>query len=978
MLHRFARLFALGVALALAACGTDAPEIVDLSGSLELEGAVPDPAREGGWLVDLGGVQVDREGRALLTLRNASARGLNVEASPLEAPFSSTLGERASIGAHQRLAFEVIFAPDERGGREAELLLSSRLGSLQLRLRAEGVIPSVACRPGKVDFLYLAAMNETVTQLVTCTNDTKVDVVLTVPPIEGDPAFAWGDGVVPGARMPLAPGASIELPVDYTPRETRYHEAGFRPVVDDGAVLPRVRLEGWARAGDLVVAPSGDMCLFFSPLALGESREEWITFYNLSSRPIRILSIEVPEGYSIDRGLPIELPADDPDNLLIDSELVLPIRFTPTQLGPWPGVVRITTDDEKEPVREICLAGYAGGPALSCDEGGIDFGEVAAGVRVNRSIRCTNAGTGTIDQEVAWLRIFSVGATNSAFWVRLHDPNKTAFAPGESFLVDVSAIPMAAREYYGAAMIASSDVEFDGGGFPLRAQGVELPPCDYAIEPAAIDFGAVAPGGKAVRDLRIRNRGTAACLVHDLRLGEESDPAFSLPGGAIVSQRLEAGEELPVEVAFAPEHAAPLVGGNAVVQLSNGRRPSVVVPLSGVAETSCLAIAEPTLDLGMVVPGCSSGLRSLHLYNRCEVPVAVDGLELGAASPFSVEAPLPLVIPAGEGATVGVRFTPGEEGSFAGILRIHGDASVPYAVALAGSGGLEGQIDRFPAGVRQPLDLLWVVGGGAADAQARAAAEAQALVAGLAGWDFRIGITGAASAGCESPADGRLLPLVGERFLDPADADRLAERLGAPICGSGGGTFAAAARALELAQVVDDPAHPEMADGNAGFLRAGAPLALIFLATDDDGSGGTVESWIDRWAAHTARDPRLLSVHGIVGGARHLAAIDQVGGGSFSAAEPAYAEGIDAILRALRGLVAHLPLTGIPLDTDGDGRLSSLELQVAVDGVELASRDPQGNERWRWDSGAGGIVFAPGAVPSAAASIEVRYWPACR
>jgi hypothetical protein len=256
-------------------------------------------------------------------------------------------------------------------------------------------------------------------------------------------------------------------------------------------------------------------------------------------------------------------------------------------------------------------------------------------------------------------------------------------------------------------------------------------------------------------------------------------------------------------------------------------------------------------------------------------------------------------------------------------------------------------------------------------------------------------VSASTKEGCAPAPDGRLLPIDGSqpRLLRPDMPDLvnvLASRLAVDACQdpARAGAIAAAVRALtELAELEDDPAHPEPQDGNAGLLRPGSNLLLLFLLGGDD-----VEATIDdayRWALEISLLPSTsvvfpqawmpLDSGGFEDGWEPTVVeyfVDSFGGvlfdSSFQPWAPPVTDGFVSIPTQWR-------LSGWPYDADDDGWITweAGEIRVFVDGVELPPTDGDGEPIWEYRHSLRAVRFLPGHLPPPGSKLTLTYLQPC-
>jgi hypothetical protein len=209
----------------------------------------------------------------------------------------------------------------------------------------------------------------------------------------------------------------------------------------------------------------------------------------------------------------------------------------------------------------------------------------------------------------------------------------------------------------------------DGGGTGFRA-------CDEGawsacacggldVEPAALDFGALAPGARLEATVALVNRGPAPIPLRSVTLGEGN--AFRI---------VQAPEHVPanraaalVVVSFAPPPDGGPVVDRLRVEPDLAGVPAVEIPLSG---RSWLECERSKLEFGDVPLGTSS-TTVLRCTNARSDGVRIEAVEVVAdpAAAFAVAEPLPeRFVPGRQSFEVGVTHRSEREGEVTGTLAV--------------------------------------------------------------------------------------------------------------------------------------------------------------------------------------------------------------------------------------------------------------------------------------------------------------------
>jgi hypothetical protein len=258
------------------------------------------------------------------------------------------------------------------------------------------------------------------------------------------------------------------------------------------------------------------------------------------------------------------------------------------------------------------------------------------------------------------------------------------------------------------------------------------------------------------------------------------------------------------------------------------------------------------------------------------------------------------------------------------------------------------------------------------------------------GVDVRIGVTttglvprsGTCPGGASGGEAGRLFPVNGsrERVVSSADGSAVSDaqaNLEVGICHNLVQGLETMRQALSspLVDRADDPRTVEPNDGNLGFLRDEARLAVVLLADEDDHSGFNPDSYIQ--FLQTFKGPGMghrVTMHAIVPtdpacktagapGPRFAEVARSTGGEVVNVCRSSYQDLLDDLAFRAAGLQREFRLGAEPVDTT--------EMVVEIDGRVLDEA------AWWFDSTRNMVVIEPRAVPQPGQSVTVRYRAVC-
>ncbi|MBL8957091.1 MAG: choice-of-anchor D domain-containing protein [Myxococcaceae bacterium] len=552
----------------------------------------------------------------------------------------------------------------------------------------------------------------------------------------------------------------------------------------------------------------------------------------------------------------------------------------------------------------------------------------------------------------------------------------------------------------------------------VKAQSVTLPPCQYTVSPASLNFGLVTPPSYRDLTFNIKNVGTQSCLIPYLDLETGSSPIYSLPNGPIEQRDVAPGDTVSVLVRAAPNGVSTtqveIARGNVVFGISDPLSPEKRVALTTSVATACLTISPAELDFGVVERDCSSNRRTFAVYNTCATPVVVNswGVAAGAGIPAGSAPTCPgpadcpefmmdgapsfsmgTVLNAGAAtpATFSLLYHPLDYGADIGafVLNVtqNGDV-VDYLVSLRGRGDTIGfNIDTFRQDPRPKADILLVIDNSCsmADKQSALAQNFRSFISYAAetNVDYQLGvITTDMTALTEGHLIGDAAGL-NPKVLKPTTPDLETVFTNRVRVGIGGGIPAGMAQPALKALTA-----PLITTVNAGFMRPDAVLAIVIVSDAGDQSPAPQTVYESQFRnIKGAQRPQLFSYNQIgpfsmpVNGctydmfsdvSKNLYLIARLGGVREEICSPNWATALKNIGKNAFGYRTTFYLTAEPDLTMGR------TIVVKIDGVTLPTVSMQGGPVWRYEPVANSIIFEPLFVPEPGKTLTVEYYVSCR
>jgi hypothetical protein len=1013
-----ARLVTLAVVVVVAsACRCTEPIAQGAGGELVLVG--DDGQVSAALAVDFGRVPVGAAVTRTVTLQNRGRSGLRLvapevtgDAVAAAGPFRWTSPDE--LGPGQTVTVEVGFAPGQVRPFLATVVVRSpdaaeAAREVTLSLTGEGIENACAVDEG-LDFGEVALGEERERALVL---DNPRDEPLTVTLSEVAAPFRQ---VAPGGRRVTVPARGTTS-VRYAFRPSVAASSLTTVLVTLGSTCPEaaVRLRGAGIAEGLRLVPD-PVDFGFAPPGLTSRRP--LSVVNATARELSVALTFSSAEFS------------GPGQVTVPAFTTTPLEaiFRPAMLGARRGSVVARSGSLAATAQ---LRGVGGGPDVDVRPARLAFGRVALFQGVSptpqaRRLQVWNVGTRASGQREERLflgdggagPLVSVegvdgGAAPPGLTARLSA--MPAFVPadgleaGRFVAFDVELTPASVGRLEAQVVVSSNDPDEGEVRVPVTADVVALPPCALRVEPAGqLQFGTLTPGVPVVRAVVFENLSRTpgdVCLVSALELAPESHPAFALREGPVAEKELAPGQRWTVELQATSSGTGMGAISGALTWSSSSAAPAGRLQLTAAIDAACLTIAPVDLDVGGVGLGCTSGGRSVLLYNSCATPVTVTDLALidaaGArpnsppacpgATPcpefaFSQRPPVPFTLaPGAAPVAVTVRYEPIDLGADVGALGVTSTAAGSPAVqvvTLRGEGAATGVVTDVFQGAGVPrVDVLFVIDGSCSmsSKQMSLASNLPAFFARTlsSAVDYQLAVVvGQGPPSVPSRGTFRFGPTHPTPILSRAvpDAER---QFGARVTsiGAQGGNEECLQPALEALT------PPLSVSSNAGFLRSGAQLAVVCVTDDSDYSPQPVSFYVA--ALTNLKQGRVndLTISAIAGytqtcpatqleNGRYATVTAATGGVREEICTADWAQSLGRLSLTTFGQSGRFFLRGTP-------DLSARPLEVRVDGQVVAAGTPP-MRVWTYDVLGNAVVFEELYRPPAGARVEVTYQPTCR
>lgn len=846
--------------------------------------------------------------------------------------------------------------------------------------------------PAVIDFGRVPLQQAVVSPLV-LENGRALPSSTTLSAITGDDASSFFFDAMSPLEVPAQ--GRREVPVRFSPLEERSYEAFITLQRSTACPAAQVRLIGEGSNEALTWSPAR---LDFGRIPLGVSVVRTVTVVNNSN-------VALPLAVAVG-STEFTLPATNATSLPPRSSTVIEVACAPQTLGPLAALLSLDIGTVPVTPARVNLSCVGGGPRIRVDPSPLQFGLVpmsSVGTEVTRRrVLVQNIGTAPPapgdpannlvlgrNGAVPWFSIVPKNPNTRVqeFSVGLRSAYDNAVGlpavAGQNFAeFEVSIAPTNPGLREADLLVYSNDQKEPIVRVAITATPRLPESCQLTISPEGADFGSSPRGAMFTRFIGLTNApdaATATCLISGIEMAPGSNPAFVVSDPVVSSILIPRGETRFVRIqANVPGTAnvGDYLRGQLRFSVSGEATPRLVPVDLNVSR--CLVVDPPLLDLGLVQQNCTSGSKTVTLYNVCGVPISITSATPPTA-PFRVtSSPLgssPLTLdPAGQ-LRIQLVAAPTTVGSFSGTLVLDSQeagTSYQHGVGLRATADPVGvQQDTFTQGDAQ-VDILLVIDNSCSmgDEQAALATNFAAFMSSAASGNgnWRIGVTttdvfveqGVLVRNMGNPA--ALTPTT------PNVASLFAQKV---QVGTGGSGFE---QALAAAQLAVSPANRN--GPNAGFLRSGAVLAVVIVTDAIEQSPNSVGSYLASLRAAKGGKSELVQVsvvgpftqpsstcftEGTVDPSRFEAAINQTGGVKSDICTLDWATDLQNISRNVFGARRNFELSG--------SARSAADIAVSINGTPIPA------SAWRYDAANNAVVF--NSPPSPGSTIDVSYRTAC-
>ena len=424
-----------------------------------------------------------------------------------------------------------------------------------------------------------------------------------------------------------------------------------------------------------------------------------VSIQNVGSAPLTLYDATADSGFSL--GKPFAqlelLPGAQPAQIKVLTKPLVVGKTSGTLTFIHGGVGALGSTKVPLSVR---VAG-----ALQVVPGALDFGAIAVGEAVTKTVTLTNNG-GLGEAKF----IAATPSPAAAFQVIAAPPIGTTIDEGESLQITVQCKPDAAGAYSSELAIAT-----DAPGFNKLTVSLDcISGALVVAEPMHLAFGPVAANAEVVLPVTFTNVGLSGTTLQEADTQTLTpagvDKAFTTPG--LLIKTLGPGESTQAAVQLAASADGDYTGVLSVDPLTVGQG-KINVPLTGFTGPGLALVAggDP-LDFGVQPLGSTTTRTALVVNVGTTTATVVDVNFVGAPGPYTfVDKPQGLTLAPGESAPVVVQFAPASIGSYPATLQVTGEND-PTLALTGKSGGLLSvtpgtlAFGEVPQGTTEELPIL--------------------------------------------------------------------------------------------------------------------------------------------------------------------------------------------------------------------------------------------------------------------------------
>jgi len=488
-------------------------------------------------------------------------------------------------------------------------------------------------------------------------SNTGDDTLFLQTPTISDSGFSIPSGP---ASLTILPNQTESIVLQFAPTKRRSYSGTLRFIASNGVTVPSVTLRG--QGIQATFSPGNDTVFAFGYVHVGRTLERTFDFSNVGDDTLFLQTQSLAgNGFNV-------VPEPASLTLLPGQAGSFVVEFAPVTEQVYGETLSFTASNGVA-APTVTLSGTGALPhmAVAQNHETVDLGQVKVNSSNTQDFAVANTGAWdlTLSSASAAPTPFSIGT-----WPTIVAGNTTGY-------VAVNFAPTATGSFSGMLVIAGDDASNPSDTIFLTGTGIESA---LSIDPVNVDFGMV-PVASIVRDtIKLSNTGTASVAINSYTLSPLVG-TFAVVNSP--AAQISAGGTALVIVSFHPD-AVGNFAGTLTLMTDDAGTPVRTINLSGVGVRGTLAVAS-SIDFGNVMVGHDSVIRAT-LKNTSPVSVTINSLTMTGSAFSHGTFATPLLIAAGDSASLDLTFAPTIAGAASGSVRVTLGDNTLVNIALTGAG----------------------------------------------------------------------------------------------------------------------------------------------------------------------------------------------------------------------------------------------------------------------------------------------------
>ena len=552
-------------------------------------------------------------------------------------------------------------------------------------ITVDAAVPDIAVSATSLDFGDVILGNSSANS-VTVSNTGNGDLTVTTTVLSGSDAgdFSIVSG---GAPFTLAPGASQEVSLEFSPSATGAKSASLVISSDDPDENPvSVALSGNGTAVPVPDIAVSATSLDFGDVTVGNSASQSVTVSNEGSADLNVSATTLSGANAAEFAI---VSGGGTFTLAPGASQVIELSFSPASVGSKTASLEISSDDPDENPVSVALSGNGTAvpvPDIAVSATSLDFGDVTVGNSASQSVTVSNEGSADLNVSAT-----ALSGANAAEFAIVSGGGTFTLAPGASQVIELSFSPASVGSKTASLEISSDDPDENPVSVALSGNGTAVPVPDIAVSATSLDFGDVTVGSSASQSVTVSNEGSTDLNVSATTLSGANAAEFAIVSGG-GTFTLAPGASQVIELSFSPASVGSKTASLEISSDDPDENP-VSVALSGngtAVPVPDIAVSATSLDFGDVTVG-NSASQSVTVSNEgsADLNVSATALSGANAAEFAiVSGGGTFTLAPGASQVIELSFSPASVGSKTASLEISSDDpdENPVSVALSGNG----------------------------------------------------------------------------------------------------------------------------------------------------------------------------------------------------------------------------------------------------------------------------------------------------